>query len=72
MNKLLSIVTVFSMSACSLLPGKDEPVVAPNKPVKNCRQQTEPKDPSIPCKKNDWYAEGDVTCSSTKEKCLKK
>jgi hypothetical protein len=41
-------------------------------PVRNCVQQVEPKNPAIPCKIGDWFAEGDAKCSSTEAICLKK
>jgi len=41
-------------------------------PVRNCVQQVEPKNPAIPCKIGDWFAEGDLKCSSTEAICLKK
>lgn len=72
--KNLLLIGLLALGACSLLEKKEDAVVTPpsNKPVRNCVQQVEPKNPAIPCKTNDWYAEGDAKCSSTKEKCLAK
>jgi hypothetical protein len=70
MKKLLFLAPLI-MSACSLFQ-KEEDKPVDNKPLPNCVQQVEPKNPAIPCKIGDWWAEGHTTCSSTKEKCLKK
>ena len=72
MNRILSIGLVFSLGACSLFQKEKDVVEVPNKPLPNCVQQVEPKNPAIPCKIGDWWAEGHTKCSSTKENCLKK
>jgi hypothetical protein len=75
MNKLLAIITL-SLSACSLMGGKDETPVTIPTPVRNCVQQpvdeSIPKNEQIKCKRGDWQQIGDPVCSSTEAICLKK
>jgi hypothetical protein len=71
MNKMFLLIGLLCLGACSLFEKKEDEVVD-NKPLPNCVQQVEPKNPAIPCKIGDWFAEGHASCSSTKEKCLKK
>lgn len=70
MKSTLTIMGLLLLGACSLFQ-KEEDVVD-NKPLPNCVQQVEPKNPAIPCKIGDWFVEGDAKCSSSKEACLKK
>ena len=64
------ILTLLLIPACSMFDKTPE-VTIPT-PVRNCVQQVEPKNPAIPCKIGDWFAEGDAKCSSTEAICLKK
>lgn len=71
MKSVFTIGLIMSLGACSLLK-KEEDKPVDNKPLPNCVQQVEPKNPAIPCKIGDWFAEGDAKCSSSQEACLKK
>jgi hypothetical protein len=65
------LTLILALGACSLFQ-KEEDKPVDNKPLRDCVQQKEPKDPSIPCKIGDWYFPGDAKCSSTQEKCQRK
>jgi hypothetical protein len=68
MKKLFLLLTI---PACSLL-GEKVPDVSIPTPVRNCVQQTEPRNDQIKCKRGDWQQIGDPVCSSTEAICLKK
>jgi hypothetical protein len=74
MKYFLMIGLVGALSSCSWLKEKldgDKPDV-PNKPVPACVQQTNPKNPGIPCKVGDWWAPEHGKCSATEAGCKAK
>lgn len=70
---LITLVMAGSLTGCKLsdLIGGGSSSSSSSAP-RNCVQQVEPKNPAIPCKIGDWYAEGDAKCSSSLERCLAK